>query len=343
MSAHGPLRNLSVCEFAESGLEHKMALQLTVSTEEGEFAVLEVSPDAPIANIYTLVEVELGIPVAEQQLFVDGQALQQGDGTVAGSSLSNPNAMVLVRRRRVSARPSAGQVTPGNRFDQAAASLIAQVQADPRLVARLRFQMGDEIASAAQARNHAAVVQALQRQEALESDPFSPEAQKAIEERIRRENLQENMESSLEHNPESWATVVMLYVPVRINSASVVAFVDSGAQRTIISAKCAERIGVARLIDDRFNGTAHGVGTAKIVGRIHLTVLEVAGVHLECSFSVMDELGGIDVLLGLDMLRKHKAVIDLEQNKLRIGSSSVEFLHEKDIPNHRHANERPSR
>lgn len=196
------------------------------------------------------------------------------------------------------------------------------------------------------------------------------------EEVARLADVAANFEAAIEYVPESFAPVVMLYVRAAVAGVPVLAFVDSGAQATILSRSTAERCGVGRLLDTRFAGMARGVGTAKILGKVHLALLTLGGdgaaslgaetgagsgsgsgsgsgggaaaptpaspsndptsepppsAVLDASFTVMED-ASFDMLLGLDMLKKHRMVIDLSRNALVVHDIAVPFLAERDIP-----------
>lgn len=75
------------------------------------------------------------------------------------------------------------------------------------------------------------------------------------------------MEAAIEYNPETFGTVVMLYIDCKVNGHPVKAFIDSGAQATIMSQAAAARCEISRLIDSRWAGIAKGVGVQRIIGR----------------------------------------------------------------------------
>lgn len=217
--------------------------------------------------------------------------------------LANPDQLALLKQNN---RPLADALLSGDL--NAFARVLQQQQEERAEKERMRIRM-------------------------LNADPFDTEAQRMIAEEIRLKNIDSNMEAAMEHNPESFAQVIMLYINCKVNGHPVKAFIDSGAQTTIMSQSCADRCTIMRLVDSRWAGIAKGVGTQKIIGRVHLCQIQIEDAFLTSSFSILEDQP-MDMLLGLDMLRRHHCVIDLQKNVLLISSTGTEtrFLSENELP-----------
>ncbi|KAJ3412077.1 DNA damage-inducible protein 1 [Chytridiales sp. JEL 0842] len=310
-------------------------MRLAITNETGDLLkTVEINSDLTVGDLKALAEAELGIPAVSQVISFNGVDLLDATKTIQQVGMKQDD-IVLVKSN--SSNVGRGGTDPIEAARQ-------QLLSNPTSLARIARQNPELAAAVNNPAAFRTVVERLeaarreaerrQHEEAMllhNADPFDIEAQRKIEEAIRQENIARNMELAMEHNPESFGRVVMLYINVEVNGHPVKAFVDSGAQATIMSPDCATKCNIMHLLDTRFAGIAEGVGTAKILGRVHSTMLKVGSQFLPCSFTVM-EGKGVDLLFGLDMLKRHLAVIDLGKNCLRINSEDISFLPEHELP-----------
>ena len=318
---------------------------LTVTTEDDKIVAVDVDPDTVVENLKAIIEAETDVPSGTQAVVHNGRELRDAD--VLGPSGVKDGDLLMVLRR-----PAAGASNPmalgpdGAAVDPAA--FQRQIRTDAHLMQQLRTgnpplhaailspdttQMQALLRQAHEARDRAEAARKAEI-DLLNADPFDMEAQRKIEEAIRLKNVDENYEHAMETAPEAFGSVIMLYVDMEVNDHPLKVFVDSGAQMTIMSLGCAQRLGLERLIDRRFQGMAKGVGTQRIIGKVHQAPIKVAGVLLPCAITVLEKEQDMDFIFGLDMLKRHQCCIDLKENVLRLGSieKSVPFLGEHELP-----------
>lgn len=108
-------------------------------------------------------------------------------------------------------------------------------QNNPRLAEA--YDSGDlkQFEKVLQEQREAKIERDRMRMRMLTADPFDMEAQRLIAQEIENKNIDANMELAMEYNPESFGTVIMLYIDCKVNGHPIKAFVDSGAQATIMS------------------------------------------------------------------------------------------------------------
>ncbi|XP_044473682.1 protein DNA-DAMAGE INDUCIBLE 1-like isoform X1 [Mangifera indica] len=320
-------------------------MKITVMTEDEQIISLDVDPHETVENVKALLEVETRVSLRQQQLLYNGMEMGNAQ-KLSALGVKDEDLVMMVSNATSSAsannlgfNPDGSAVNPAafQQHVQNDSNLMMQLfQADPELAQVFLGNDLNRLQELLKDRHHQRSILRRQQDEELkllDADPFDVEAQKKIEAAIRQKGIDDNWAAALEHNPEAFARVVMLYVDMEVNGVPLKAFVDSGAQSTIISKNCAERCGLLRLLDQRYKGVALGVGQSEILGRIHVAPIKIGNIFYPCSFVVLDS-PNMEFLFGLDMLRKHQCMIDLKDNVLRVGGGevAVSFLQEKDIP-----------
>ncbi|KAL8639338.1 MAG: hypothetical protein Q9228_003617 [Teloschistes exilis] len=341
-----------------------LAQQITISITappgavEQDLLTIDVGPEMTIGDLKAVIESESHVLSQAQVLYHNGQELLDNSMSLGQVNIKQDDMLGLLvrnprpqasssnqnprRRPATNTRPNA----PGSVAD--AEMLRLQALGNPNILNQIRVQSQDlanavndqsrwsQIYDQINRQHEAAEAEKARELALLNADPFNVEAQAKIEEIIRQERVMENLQHAMDYHPEAFGRVHMLYIDVEVNGHKVKAFVDSGAQATIMSPSCAEKCGIMRLIDRRYGGQAVGVGTARILGKVHSAQIKVGNLFLPCAFSVL-EGKDVDLLFGLDMLKRHQACIDLRRGKLVIQDVEVPFLGEADIPKLEHA------
>lgn len=252
---------------------------------------LDIPGDEDIHFLKDLIQIECDVARDQQVLSFNGKVLSSGSlsshGLVDGSEIELEVAAKRERAVCIGDIPATTSPEELLKLVSQHPHLIAQYKnADPELgevvasgdVTKLRTLMMKRHMS-----NHKRGYVQKQEMDRIWSNPDDAENQRKIQEMIRQEAIQANMEAAMESMPEAFGRVVMLYVDMKVNSVPVKCFVDSGAQMTIMTKSCVEKCKLSHLIDTRFKGEARGVGACPILGKIHSKFR---------SFSVVVGIGG---------------------------------------------------
>ncbi len=119
-----------------------------------------------------------------------------------------------------------------------------------------------------------------------------------------------------------------LHLSVEINSCLIEGLVDIGASMSVMAAAVVRELGLMHMVSgSETYKTASGAVT-QALGRIGEVPIKVGGVQCNMTFMVVDT-DSYDVLLGLDLLIKISAIVDVEQGLIQVRrgpGTNVEIL-----------------
>ncbi|KAJ2808746.1 DNA damage-inducible protein 1, partial [Coemansia furcata] len=230
-------------------------MRLSITQSPDTTFTIEVDESMVFGDLCALLELECNIPVPNQMLMHDGKKLSGAEQSLKDLGLKSGDMVYIADKSHQppayaaagsSAQPPAlpqrigqGQLDPQleahrqqvlnnpqlmRQLSVSRPDIVRAAQTDPAEFGRLLLQLQEEQRNGQDERDR--------EMERLNANPFDIESQRKIEEMIRQENVMRNMETALELNPESFASVAMLYIDVIVNGTPIKALVDSGAQAT---------------------------------------------------------------------------------------------------------------
>ncbi|KUJ06267.1 uncharacterized protein LY89DRAFT_414249 [Mollisia scopiformis] len=204
-------------------LKRRITLNITAPTDaDSDLLSLVIPPDTTVSTLKQSVQAESRIPATSQHLYHNGQLLnddaktmeqlQIGDGEMLALHVRDMVGSTGVAAGQHRAQPARQQPRSGQENDPETIRL--QLLGNPQWRQQVMGTRPELGAAVENPERFAQIYRQMQEQEReeharrqqaisdLNSDPFDADAQRRIEEMIREERVQENLQNAIEHNPE---------------------------------------------------------------------------------------------------------------------------------------------
>ncbi|KAG4096390.1 hypothetical protein H8356DRAFT_1275799 [Neocallimastix lanati (nom. inval.)] len=202
-------------------------MKISILTDKDELINLDVTPELIFSELKKTISEKINVPVDEIILIYNGNPIQDDTKTIKDFSISDDDIVQLIRRPKVQQAQSIPQQQ--NPYE----NLRLQLKADKYQFALMkrRFPTLESVIDNPKAfeEEFKKIEQEMQERKRKEleelqyinDNPFDIEAQRKIENAIKKENVNKNYE------------ITMLYINCEMNNHPMKAFVDTGAQKTI--------------------------------------------------------------------------------------------------------------
>ena len=196
-----------------------ISINATGEQLDQELLTLDLSAALTVAELKSFVEAETNFPAATQHFYLDGRALQSDTQTLEQAGIKDGEMLALMVNRRSAQGAQLRQMQERRQVDRSEPG-AAQIEAtrnrilqDPAAMTQLIHQQPDlarvindperfkEAWMAARAAQDNAQRVHENNLALLNQDPFNADAQRQIEEMIRRERIEQNRQYAYENNP----------------------------------------------------------------------------------------------------------------------------------------------
>jgi DNA damage-inducible protein 1 len=200
---------------------------------------LDVGPDMTIDDFKAVIAIDSQTAPNHQALYWNGNLLADGAQTLADVGIKDADMVLMqIRRPATSGRDAARRQAQGQPAQNDAERLRLQALEDPGILERLRHQRPELAEAVHDPRQFREVWNQLIRAQneredeknrliaRLNADPFDIEAQREIEEMIRKEAVMQNLHDTMENMPEgefAWGITIFMGK----NAISMLIFYDS--------------------------------------------------------------------------------------------------------------------
>jgi DNA damage-inducible protein 1 len=193
------------------------------AAEQESLLNLDLFPDMTVETLREFIRSEANIPPSAQHIYLNGRLLSDDAQTMEQLQVGDGEMLAVhVRPARGSTQPpqpppqaqEQQQANARRAGNQDPETVRLQILANPTLRQQLSRQYPELAAAVDEPARFSQIFQEsqdrdqrerLERQrkiERLNEDPYNPESQAEIAEKIRMDNVMQNLQNALEHNPE---------------------------------------------------------------------------------------------------------------------------------------------
>jgi DNA damage-inducible protein 1 len=201
----------------------RITISINASGEpnDQELLTLDLPPGLTVGDLKAMVEAETKFPANTQSFFFNGEALRSDTVTLEQAGIKDGEMLAMMVNRRsgqqqIQQRRTRNGVSsdPENLTPQRIEQIRTQILNNPQQMSGLIQQQPDLAAAINDPMRFRELWMGMldqrdreqrereSRMALLNDDPFNPDAQKKIEEMIRQEKIEANLQYAYENNPE---------------------------------------------------------------------------------------------------------------------------------------------